>query len=67
MTKLDVNGNTVSRNRRALLGILVHTTAKVELDGYGRAMLPMPNGGMVVFFMADEPGITAMLCAQGRI
>lgn len=67
MTKLDVNGNTVSRNRRYILAVLAQTSGKAELDGYGRAMLPMPNGGMVVFFMADEPGITAMLCAQGRI
>lgn len=62
-----MNGNTVSRNRRYILAVLAQTSGKAELDGYGRAMLPMPNGGMVVFFMADEPGITAMLCAQGRI
>lgn len=58
MTKLDINGNTVSRNRRYLISVLGNLTApNIEIDSVGRVMVKTGDGGMIVFFKEEEPRI----------
>ncbi len=62
MTKLDVNGNTVTTNRKYLMAVLRNTGLEgTEFDSAGRAMVPMADGGMIVFFLSDEPGLARKL------
>lgn len=55
MTKLDINGNTVSRNRNYLVRVLGNMTSpEIEIDSVGRVMVKTGDGGMIVFFEEEE-------------
>jgi hypothetical protein len=56
MTKLDINGNTVTTNRNYLLGVLRNMgLGKAFRDDYGRMLVPTADGGQIIFFEEDEP------------
>ena len=67
MVCINVNGNTTTRNRQRCIAGIVHTRSKAEFDSVGRVMVPMPKGGMVVFFASDEPSVMMLLGTQGRV
>lgn len=58
MTRMDINGNTVSKNATALRR-KVHMAQTYQTDSVGRIMVEDGHGGMIVFFAQDEPALTA--------
>ena len=61
MTKMDVNGNTVTTSTvycKALIrGLPAGTT--YTTDAFHRIMVTLADGGYIVFFEQDEPHVTA--------
>lgn len=58
MTRLDINGNTISKSATALRR-KVHMAETYSTDSAGRIMVDDGSGGVIVFFAQDEPKLTA--------
>lgn len=66
MTKLDINGNTVTKNRDYLLKVIRNMKNPVyEIDSAGRYMVECGDGGSVRFFGSDEPRLVDYLEIKG--
>lgn len=57
MTRVDVNGNTVSKNEVTCLRLIrqLPTGATYRTDAHRRIMVDLPDGGYIVFFEQDRP------------
>ena len=58
MTRMDINGNSISKSRRSLAP-LVKRAKTYTTDSAGRIMVDDDKGGYVVFFQDDEPELAA--------
>ena len=56
MLKLDINGNTVSRNEKYLRQVIKNLPANTEydIDSVNRVMVKTGDGGTIIFFMEEE-------------
>jgi hypothetical protein len=66
MTKIDINGNTVSKNREKLIDeIKTFSPCKFEVQQWGRIRVYDDssefNPNVITFFADDEPEITDWL------
>ena len=60
MIKIDVNGNTVGRNRAYCQHLVATmTSGTYRTDSHGRIMVDVSDGGYIVFFEKDEPAAAA--------
>lgn len=58
MIRIDVNGNVTSRNRNYLLRVVRRVgTRNAGVDSAGRVILPLADGGHIIWFQKEEPGI----------
>lgn len=58
MTRVDINGNTVSTNTKGLRQKIRNAKTYIT-DSAGRYMVDDDKGGYVVFFAQDEPELAS--------
>ena len=61
MVKVDINGNTVSKNRAYCMDQIRTKQTSIEVDSVSRVMVNLDDGGYIAFFSYDEPRFSANL------
>ena len=66
MTQIDINGNTISKNRGKLIKqIKSLNPCKYEVQDWGRIRV-YSGSGIITFFADEEPKITGWLIENGE-
>mgnify|MGYP005838693759 CR=1 FL=1 len=64
MTQIDINGNTISKNRGKLIKqIKSLNPCKYEVQAWGR--IRVYGSGIITFFADEEPKITGWIIENG--
>lgn len=68
MTKLDINGNTVSKNENYLISVIRSMKKpEYEIDSANRYMVSCGDGGSIRFFGQDYPRMAEYLDINGGL